>query len=495
LQLVAQLFAGALERRRHENHLRESEEQLSLAADSAEAGLWTLELASGAVRATERARSSFGFESGDLLSVEHFEAAVHPEDLAGVRAVMERAHREGEPLLAEYRIVHPKSGAVRWIASTWRPHFARVGEVDRLMGSSIDITDRKHAEEALRRSEGRMAAGADLAGLGFYEVDFRRAEMFSDERLLGLLGFDAKEPLGLTVLKRWMQGLHSADREFVLERRDQLHDGRIERLSIEYRYLHPTRGELWFHHLAGVSTRDSNRRAISTYGVLRDISERKRAESERRELGRRLIRANEDARSQLARELHDDLTQRLAVLAIEVGVAEQASADPTQTHVLTSVRESLAKLSEDVHALAYQLHPSVLDELGLAEAVRAECERVGRNLIVEFKADPTTLPAALERDVATCLFRVAQGALSNVTRHSQATTAYVSLEAQDGGVLLVVRDDGIGFDPDAVGTGQSLGLLSMRERVRLVNGTVDIESSPGHGTVVVAWAPDLGEQR
>ena len=157
--------------------------------------------------------------------------------------------------------------------------------------------------------------------------------------------------------------------------RDQLHDGRLQRISLDYRYLHPNRGEIWVQHLAGASARDESGRAVRTYGVLRDITERKQGEDELRDLSRRLIRVHEEERALLARELHDDVTQRLAVLAIEAGRAELAAPDGPLAQAMRSVREGLVRLSEDVHTMAYQLHPSVLDELGLAEALRVECER------------------------------------------------------------------------------------------------------------------------
>ena len=230
----------------------------------------------------------------------------------------------------------------------------------------------------------------------------------------------------------------------------------------------------------------------STFGVLRDITERKRVEDELRDLSRRLIGAHEEERALLARELHDDVSQRLAVLAIDVGRAELAAPDGAQAEAMTAVREGLMRLSEDIHSLAYQLHPSVLEELGLDEALRAECERRGRQGALDISVDLDPLPAVVGKDAALCLFRVAQEALNNVARHAGARAASVTLRQMDGGLLLAVRDDGVGFDPENPRKGMRLGLASMRERVRLVHGTLDIESAPGRGTTIVAWVPAEG---
>jgi signal transduction histidine kinase len=241
--------------------------------------------------------------------------------------------------------------------------------------------------------------------------------------------------------------------------------------------------------VARVTRRDATGHVLRTFGVLRDITQLKGVEEELRDLSRRLIRAHEEERALLARELHDDVTQRLALLAIEVGRAELAAPEGSHTEAMRSVREGLVGLSEDIHALAYQLHPSVLDELGLAEALRTACERVSRQSRVDLSVELDPMPVSLPKDAALCLFRVAQEALSNVIRHSGARAAAVALRQMEGGVLLAVRDDGVGFDPASPGTRMSLGLAGMRERVRLVNGTLDIESTPGRGTEIIAWVP------
>jgi PAS domain S-box-containing protein len=356
----------------------------------------------------------------------------------------------------------------------------------------VGALERRDLFGRLRRSEARMDSGAELAGLGFYEVDLAEGVMYADDRLRDLCGVPQDRTAGLQTLEFWLEHLHPDDRQRMLDLRQKMHEGTLARLSVEYRYLHPTRGEQWIHHLAGATTRDAGGRAVRTYGVLRDITLRKRADDELRDLSRRLIRAHEEERALLARELHDDLTQRLAVLAIDVGRAEVAAPGGAQGRTMKAVREGLAIISEDIHSLAYQLHPSVLEELGLTEALRTECDRIRRRGDLELEAELDEPSAPVGKDAALCLFRIAQEALNNVIRHSGARAASLTLRQMDDGLLLAVRDGGSGFDPEKPGTGRRLGLASMRERVRLVNGTLDIESTPGRGTAITAWIPREG---
>lgn len=493
LLLIAQVFANALARKRADEALRESEERLALAADSAESGLWVLDIGTGVFWATERARTIFGFAPDEVVTMKRLEDAVHPEDWGLVRGAIERARNAGDPINVEYRILTGDDG-VRWVSSRGRPHFTSSGQPDRLMGVSIDISVRRHAEEALRASQERLASGAELAGLAFYDVDFAAGVMYSDARIRDLCGVPPDRVEGLGVLEFWMEHLHPDDRPQVIELRRQLHDGELERFSVEYRYLHPEGGELWIQHLAGASASDASGRVVRTYGVLRDVTGRRRAEEELHNLSRRLIRAQEEERALLARELHDDVSQRLAVLAIDIGRAELAAANGEQAEAMQGVREGLVGLSEDVHSLAYQLHPSVLEELGLAEALRAECGRRTRTGKLDVSVDFGPLPRVLAEDAALCLFRVAQEALNNVARHAEAHAAVVTLRRIGDGLLLAVSDDGVGFAPEHPRKGMRLGLASMRERVRLVRGTLDIESAPGRGTKVIAWVPAGGKE-
>ncbi len=159
-----------------------------------------------------------------------FQALVDPDDWDRVRSAIERSARNGEPVHVDYRIL-AGDGGVRWISSRGRPQLTSSGESERLMGVSIDITERKRGEESLRVSEARLAAGADLAGLGFYEGDFAEGKMYVDDRMRQLAGIPPERTAGLQALEFWLEHLHPDDRPRVLNLRDQLHDGRLDRFS------------------------------------------------------------------------------------------------------------------------------------------------------------------------------------------------------------------------------------------------------------------------
>ncbi len=146
--------------------------------------------------------------------------------------------------------------------------------------------------------------------------------------------------------------------------------------------------------------------------------------------------------------------------------------------VLTFIREELVRLSDDVHAMSYRLHPSVLDDLGLVEALRTECDRVARKGSLRVEVDANAVQATLPAEASLCLFRVAQDALSNASRHARASAVTVLLKPRDSGLELAVRDNGGGFDPEGPRGRASLGLASMRERVRLLQASSKSRALP-----------------
>jgi two-component system, NarL family, sensor kinase len=211
----------------------------------------------------------------------------------------------------------------------------------------------------------------------------------------------------------------------------------------------------------------------------------RQAQEDLRELAARLLHAQEEERRRIAREMHDDWTQRLAILGIDVAKLEKHVGTPGKAlPLLRAVQEQLVSLADDVHALSRQLHPSILDDLGLVEALRSECASFSRREGIEVVYYPEEIPTTMPRDVSLCVYRVAQEALRNVAKHAGVSEAQVTLRAAGPELLLRVEDRGAGFDPVGERARPGLGLSSMAERVRLIQAELSITAAPGRGTVV-----------
>ncbi len=223
LQLVAQVFGDALARKRTDEALRESQERLSLAVDSAEAGVWSMDFDTGVFWAEARARTIFGFSPDEVITMDVLETRVHPDDRSLVREAIARARRSGVSQSVEYRIL--TSEGVRWVSSRGRSRAHLRPGAGRLVGVTIDVTDRRRAEEALLASEARLQAGAELAGLAFYEIDYAAGTMFVDDRLRDLCAIPP-EVEGLQVQDFWFEHLHPDDAPRMVKLTRERDDGR-----------------------------------------------------------------------------------------------------------------------------------------------------------------------------------------------------------------------------------------------------------------------------
>ncbi len=199
-----------------------------------------------------------------------------------------------------------------------------------------------------------------------------------------------------------------------------------------------------------------------------------------------LLNSLEKERSRVARELHDDISQRLARLAIDAGMLDRQPEDfqAPWTEKLKGVVKELMRLSADVHLLSRRLHPSVLEDLGLCEAMKSECARFSRQQGIAVSFETESVPGDTPGDVKLCLYRILQEGLRNVAKHSGANEVHVRLAGDAGVLRFEMADNGVGFSPDGEGGHQGLGLISMRERVHLVGGKFSLESKPGEGTVL-----------
>jgi signal transduction histidine kinase len=204
-----------------------------------------------------------------------------------------------------------------------------------------------------------------------------------------------------------------------------------------------------------------------------------------------LISAQEDERSRIARELHDDFSQRLALLAIQLGQASQSlpETDKALSENLHAMWERTTELSADIHKLSHQLHSSKLHHLGLLAAAKSLCEETGKQHHIQIEFLQREMPEEISPDMSLCFFRIVQEALNNIVRHSGATQAHVEFVGSPSLIRVRIVDAGAGFDPSSIAARGGLGLASMRERLRLLGGTIALNSSPMGGTEIVAEVP------
>lgn len=207
-------------------------------------------------------------------------------------------------------------------------------------------------------------------------------------------------------------------------------------------------------------------------------------------VGRRLIEAHEEERTWIARELHDGISQRVALLAIQLErYAQDSPNSGVEIDHLRHVREQLSDVGTDIQALSHRLHSSKLEYLGIVAAAKGFCRELSEQQKVEIEFSHAEIPGNLPKEVSLCLFRVLQEALQNAVKHSGTRHFGVGLHGTSGEIELTVNDLGVGFDQQDAMNRRGLGLISMRERLQLVGGEFSIQSEPGHGSTICARVP------
>ena len=503
LNLVAQIFSNALARKASDRLLRESEARLLLAADSAGAMLWDLETISGHLWTTTQGKEFFGFAPDRPMSFDSFLLAVHPDDREMLKRTVAETMLSEKDANVEYRVVRP-DGSIRWVLSRGRPH---PESAVRLMGVSIDITERKLIEERILVSEARLAAAIDAAALGFYEMGEDLRISLLDRRIMSdIIGIESSdephdEP---RVREFWLSHIDPEDLPRIVDLSRQVLVEGVDRFTGEYRFLHPKKGVIWLRQVSHVQERNAAGRATRVVGVMQDITERKQEEVKLREneatlknnqrdlqrLAGKLISEQEEELRRLSRELHDDLTQRLAVLAIETGKLEIRSENEVcavpgvSLQRISRVKEQLISISEDVHRISRQLHPTILHDLGLVQAIESECEALQGRANIEIVFKHEDIGDRIRDEIALCLYRIIQEGLRNIMQHSGVMRCEIILKTVDDRICLTIKDEGRGFDPAEVRSKPGLGLCSMRERAQLVHGDFAIDTRVGQGTVI-----------
>ena len=344
---------------------------------------------------------------------------------------------------------------------------------------------KRKAEAALRESEKRFRVMADTTPSLVWMCDKDGKITYRNSRRTEFTGPDRNAGYG----DSWQEYVHPDDREdVVLLLSEALKSPasfsmqyRLRRLDGEYRWMFDV-----------VSPRVNGDGSFAGFiGSAVDITDQKMAQDALENVSGRLIEAQEKERSRIARDLHDDICQRLAVLSMELEEANRTlngSSEATNER-LEEIQQHCAEIAGDVQALSHELHSSKLDYLGIAAGIRGFCREFAKQhkVSVEFKEE--NVPTHLPKDISLCLFRVAQEGLHNAVKYSGTTQFEVTLRKTATEVQLEVSDSGSGFDVEEANRNRGLGLVSMQERVHLLHGAFFVESAPGKGTRIVATVP------
>ncbi len=346
---------------------------------------------------------------------------------------------------------------------------------------------RKESEIQLRESEERLRLAAQIAKMFAYSWDAATDVIERSGESQEILGVPKEAAAtGAAVLAM----VHPEDKERLEAALAKLSlDNPV--LHITYRILRPDGATIWVERNSRAYF-DGNGKLKRMVGMVVDVTERKRAKEALAEMTRKLIAAQEQERARIGRELHDDISQRLAMVAVGLERLQKYPAED-QTGV-QGLRQEVAELSSDVQALSHNLHSSKLEYLGVVAGMKSWCKEFAerQRIEIDFKSDASvTIPL----EIGHTLFRVLQEALHNVIKHSGVKRVEVQLRGSSAEIHLLITDLGRGFDVEAAFQGRGLGLWSMRERVRLVEGTISIESKPMSGVKIHVWVPLAAEHR
>jgi PAS domain S-box-containing protein len=344
------------------------------------------------------------------------------------------------------------------------------------------IRERKREEATRLESEERFQLVANTAPVMIWITDVDKLCTYLNQRWLDFTGRPLEKELG----NGWSESVHPDDLAHCLDESTKAFDQR-EPFQVEYR-LRRCDGEYRWLLGSGVPRFDAHGSFAGYIGSATDITQHKIAEAALSTMNQRLIEAQDQERARIARELHDDIGQRVLLLMMNLtGLLDSTSLNEIRDCIHKAINQA-SDVASDMRVLSHRLHSSILDYVGLETAASAWCRELAQRHKVKISLHSKNIPPDLSREVSLCLFRVLQEGLQNAIKHSGSQHFRVSLKGGTN-IELDVRDTGTGFNPELASKGRGLGLSSMKERLKLVKGTVSIDSKLGRGTTIHVWVP------
>lgn len=451
-------------------------------------GIWVADLKGETIFCNDRMAELLGTNAESLKKLSCFDT-VFPSDLKQAQSHF------GAQMVAgarpfDFRL-RRLDGVPIWVRISCMPMYDAGRTVYGLLGLFTDITERRQAEIRLRESEERFRNVADTAPVMIWVSGPDKLCTFFNKPWLEFTGRTMEQELG----NGWADGVHPEDLDRCLNTYRSSFDERCS-FKVEYRLRRADGKYGWL--LDNGTPLYNGSEFVGYIGSCLEVTELKRnqqiLEEYREQLQRLtagLLTAQEDQSRAIARELHDRFSQEFVALGMEIDTLS-AKMEPSSDIVrsLSGIGAAVKRLATDIHEISRQLHPAIVEELGLEAALRQECQDFQERFGISTRFTAKHIPDQISKDVRLCLYRVAQESLRNIGKHAmEASRVSVSLGGSLREAILVVKDTGVGFELDRAMKKGGLGLISMDERIRLVHGKLTIQSEPGNGTTVTAVVP------
>jgi PAS domain S-box-containing protein len=473
--------------------LRQSEERFRLVADTAPVLIWQ----SGTDKLCTYFNKPWLEFTGRSLEQEFgngWAKGVHQEDLQRCLDTYTQSFDRREQFRMEYRL-RRHDGEYRWMLDIGVPRYTEEGSFAGYIGSCIDITERTRAEEALAEMNRTLVAQA--ASLQARE-ELLRVFVKNVPAAVAMLDHDMRY---LQVSERWCSDNSVEASELLGRSREEIPEmperwKEFNRRALQGETLRAdedrweSSGSTRWNRWEVLPWRNSDGTVGGILIFAEDITRRKQIEESLLEIPRRLIEAQEQERTRIGRELHDDIVQRLALLAVELQQLHENSVIlPAVRSRMGKLHKQISEIAADTQSLSHELHSAKLQYLGIAAAMRGFCREFGEQQKVEIDFQTHDMPSPVPPAISLCFFRVLQEALHNSAKHSGVRHFEVRLWGTSDEIHLTIKDFGAGFDRKAAKESRGLGLISMEERVKLLKGALSIESQPKRGTTIHARVP------
>jgi PAS domain S-box-containing protein len=467
------------ERLQMEKALRESEAKFRLVVDTVTSAIWLLQ-GDRFVYFNREFEAISGYPRDEILSMSPWDL-VHPDFREVARARVLSMLR-GEPVSNRYQFaVLTKSGETRWLEFSGA--LTELNGKPAILASAFDVTATKRAEKELKEHVTYMDALIANSPLGIVIKDQNQLVRFCNPAFERMFFYTEAEIRG----RNLDELIASHDKQEAARLSEAVKAGGAVHETAQRRRKDGTFIDVELH---GVKVYSGDV-FVGAFAIYQDITERKRSEEKLAALRKRLARAQEEERARIARDLHDDAGQRLALLNIDLERLKQSSVKlkSSLTEELEALAKAASEIASDVHNVSRRLHPSQVELLGLAKALDNFCKDFAARNSMEILFVNDRPHGKLPQDASLCLYRVAQEAIRNTQKHSGCDRALVQLDEIAGSLRLRVSDEGTGFDPTSIETNPGLGLLSMEERLHSLGGELFIHTRPGAGTCIEACIP------